>query len=139
MECRPHLRFILDGDFAALQAPMSDGLSFDPFTLPDDGCGSAEVGVGRRHVVQALVVAPMVVVLDERLDLGLKVASQEVVLQQYAVLRCLVPALDLALFLGMHRGAAHMAHVPSLAVIQRQFDDLALNLGRDAVPHPAWR
>ena len=53
------------------QAPMFDGLSFDPFTLLDDGWRPAEVGIGGRHVVQALVVSAVVVVLDEGLDLGL--------------------------------------------------------------------
>ena len=52
----------------------------------------------------------MVVVLDERLDLAFEVAGWEVVLQQHAVLRCLVPALDLALGLGMEGRAARMAH-----------------------------
>ncbi len=72
---------MLCGQLAVLQAPMFDGLSFDPFTLLDDGCRPAEVGIGGRHVVQALVVSAMVVVLDEGLDLGLEVAGQEVVLQ----------------------------------------------------------
>ena len=51
-----------------LQAPMFDGLPFDAGTLAQDVGGSAEVGVRRRHVVQALVVAGMVVVLDEGAD-----------------------------------------------------------------------
>ena len=83
-----------------LQAPMFDGLSLDPFALFDDGAGPAEVGIGRRHIVQALVVALVVVVLDERFDLTLQVARQEVVFEQDAVLEGLVPALDLALGLG---------------------------------------
>jgi len=87
---------MLCGELAVLQAPMFDGLSLDPFALFDDGRSPAEVGVGGRHVVQALVVAILVVVLDERLDLGLEVAGQEVVLQQDAVLQGLVPAFDLA-------------------------------------------
>lgn len=53
-----------------LQAPMFDGLSFDPFTLLDDGLCPAEVGVGRRDVVQALVITLIVVMLDERFDLA---------------------------------------------------------------------
>lgn len=59
-----------------MQAPMFDGLSLDPFPLFDDGAGPAEVGVGWRHVVQALVVMLVVVVLDEGLDLGLDVLRQ---------------------------------------------------------------
>jgi hypothetical protein len=55
---------MLRGDLAVLQAPMFDGLPFDPFALLDDGFSLAEVGVCGRHVVQALVVALMIVVLD---------------------------------------------------------------------------
>ena len=40
---------------------MFDGLSFDPFALFDDGFCPTEVGVGGRDVVQALVIALMVV------------------------------------------------------------------------------
>ena len=92
---------MLCGELAVLQAPMFDGLLLDPFSLLDDGWSPAEVGVGRGHIVQALMVTLMVVVLDEGLDLGLKVAGQEVVFQQDAVLEGLVPALDLALGLRM--------------------------------------
>ena len=56
-----------------------DSLSFDPFALFDDGLLPAEVGVGGCDVVEALVVTLMVVMLDERVDLALKVAGQEVV------------------------------------------------------------
>ena len=97
---------MLGGELAVLQAAMFDGLSLDPFALFDDGLGPAEVGVGGRHIVQALVVAPMIVMLDERLDLTFEVSRQEVVFQEDAVLEGLVPALDLALGLGMQRGTA---------------------------------
>ena len=53
-----------------LQAPMFDGLLFDPFSLLEDGVGPAEVGIGRRHNAEALVVALVVVMLDERFELG---------------------------------------------------------------------
>ena len=107
-----------------LQAPMFDGLSLDPFTLFDDGWGSAEVGIGGRHVVQALVVSLVVVVLDERLDPGLEVAGQEVVFQQDAVLQGLMPALDLALGLRVAWGAANMAHLPGLDVFSQFARDI---------------
>ncbi len=58
-----------------LQAPIFDSLSLDPFSLLDDGLRPAEVGIGRCDVVQALVIALMVVMLDERFDLLLKVAG----------------------------------------------------------------
>ena len=55
---------------------MLDGFSFDPFSLFDDGIGPGEVGVGRRHIVQALMISLVVVMFDERLDLVLKVTRQ---------------------------------------------------------------
>ena len=66
---------MLGGELAVLQAPMFDGLSLDPFSSFDDGRRPAEVGIGGRHVVEALVVTLVVVVLDEGLDLGIKVAG----------------------------------------------------------------
>ena len=75
---------------------MLDGFSFDPFSLFDDGIGLAEVSVGWRYIVQALMVTLVVIMFDERLDLVLQVSRQEVVLQQDAVLEGLVPASPLA-------------------------------------------
>ncbi len=125
---------MLGGELAVLQAPMFDSLSLDPFALFDDGWSPAEVGVGGRHVFQALVVTLVVVVFDEGLDLGLEVAGQEVVFQQDAVLQGLVPALDLALGLRMHRGAAHVAHLPGLDVF-RQF---ARNVAGAIIAEQPW-
>ena len=88
---------MLGGELAVLQASMFDGLAFDPFALFDDGLGPAEVGVGGRHIIEALVVALVVIVLDERLDLAFEITGQEVVFLADAVLQRLVPALDLAL------------------------------------------
>jgi len=48
-----------------LQASIFDGLSLDPFALLDDALRPAEVGVDGRRVSQALVVALVIVVLDE--------------------------------------------------------------------------
>src|SRR5439155_14905542 len=63
----------------------------------------------------------VVVVVDERIDLGLKVAGQIVVLEQDAVLEGLVPALDLALGLGMIGRSAHMGH----ALLIEPFGEIA--------------
>ena len=51
------------------QAPGFDSLSFYPFSLLQDGLTAPEVDVGRGEVLQALVIAPMVVMLDEGVDL----------------------------------------------------------------------
>ena len=103
-----------------------DSLSFDPFSPLDDGLSSTEVGIGGCHVIKVLVIALMVVVFDERLDLGFKIAWQEVVLKQNTVLQSLVPPFDLALGLRMERRAAHMALAVSTPYsgVQRQIGTL---------------
>ncbi len=107
---------MLSGELAVLQAPIFDGLSFDPFALLDDGLCPAEVGIGGRDVVQALVVTPVIIMLDERFDLGFQIAGQEVVFQQDAVFEGLVPAFDLALRLRMEGRTAHMTHLLRLDI-----------------------
>ncbi len=84
-----------------LQAPVFDGLAFDLLPFDQDGLAAPDVDVGGGEIAQALVVAPMIVMGDKGVDLGLEVAGQVVVLEQYPVLQRLVPALDLALGLGM--------------------------------------
>lgn len=69
-----------------MQAPRFECLLFDPFALFQNGFVTPEVDVGRCDDVDALVVALMIVVVDEGLDLGLKMPRQEVVFQQDAVL-----------------------------------------------------
>ena len=86
-----------------LQAPVLDGLWFDPLPFQQDGLAAPEVDIGGREVIQALVVAPVVVVLDEGAELGFEITGQIIVLEQDPVLQRLVPALDLALGLGMVR------------------------------------
>ena len=48
-----------------LQTSVLDGLSFDPFPFQQDGLAAPEVDIGGREVIQTLVVASVVVVLDE--------------------------------------------------------------------------
>ena len=62
------------GDFAVLQVLALDGLAFDPFALFDDGFGPAEVSVGEHQVLQTLVIALMIIMLDEAVDLNFKIA-----------------------------------------------------------------
>ncbi len=93
-----------------LQASGFDGVAFDPFSFQQDGLTAPEVDVSRCQVADALVVAEMVVVVDEVADLLLKVTGTVIVLEQDAVLERLVPALDLGLRLGMQRRSADMIH-----------------------------
>ena len=69
-----------------LQATVGDGLSFDPFSFCQDGWTASEVDVGRGEIVDAFMVAVVVVIGDEGFDLGFEIAGQEVVFQQDAVL-----------------------------------------------------
>jgi hypothetical protein len=72
---------------------------------------TAEVDVGWREVLEALVVTPMVVVTDEVIDSGFEIALQEVVFEQNSVLQSLVPALDFSLRLRMMGSPAYVAHL----------------------------
>ena len=64
---------------------------------------SPEVDVFGGEVVDALVVSPMIIMIDECLDLGFQVCREKVVFQQDAVLQGLMPSFDLALSLRMIR------------------------------------
>ena len=90
------------------QAALLDGPALDALALQQNGLPPAEIDISRGQIVQALVVAPVVIPLDECLNIGLKRAWQVVVFQQDAVLHGLMPALDLALGLGMGGRAADM-------------------------------
>ena len=57
-----------------LQAAVGDGLSFDPFSLCQDDRPASEADVGGSEIVDALVVATVVVIGDEGFDVGLKIA-----------------------------------------------------------------
>jgi hypothetical protein len=48
-----------------LQATVCDGGKFDASAFCEDRLGPAEVDVGRRQVVDAFMVADVIVVLDE--------------------------------------------------------------------------
>ena len=58
-----------------LQASFLDCVAFDPFSFQQDCLTASEVHVGRRQVAQALVVAAVIVVVDEPVDAGLKITG----------------------------------------------------------------
>ena len=43
------------------QASVLDGFAFDPFSFQQDGLTAPEVDIGRRQIVDALVVARVIV------------------------------------------------------------------------------
>ena len=58
------------------QAPRFDCLSFDPFSLSQSDLASSEVDVSGREVLQDLVVATVIVMLDESVNLLREIAKQ---------------------------------------------------------------
>jgi hypothetical protein len=84
-----------------LQASVFDRFALDALALGEDGLGPPEVDIGRGQFVEALMVAGVIVMLDEGADLPFEIARQVVVVEQDAVLQGLVSALDLALRLRM--------------------------------------
>ena len=97
-----------------LQASVCDSCTLDAFSLGQDCLGPAEVDVGRGQIVDALMIADVVVVFDEGVNLPFEIAGQVVVVEQNAVLQGLMPALDLSLSLGMIRCPAHVLHALGL-------------------------
>ena len=104
-----------------MQAPGLDSLSFDPFSLFQDGLSPSEVDIGRGQIIDALVIAVGVVVIHEGFNAGLKISGEEVVFQQDAV----VPSFNLALGLGVIRCAPDMAHALVLQPISQITGDVA--------------
>jgi hypothetical protein len=91
-----------------LQAAALDVLSFDPFSLHQNALAASKVDVSRGEIVEALMVALVIVVRHEGFNLSLQITGKEVVLQKDAILECLVPALDLALGHGVVRRSPHV-------------------------------
>jgi hypothetical protein len=108
-----------------LQAPEFHRPPFDFLTFEQDGLPAAGVDIGRGEVFQVLVIALMVVVADERVDLRFKVSGQEVIFQQDPVLQSLVPAFDLALRLRVIWRAARVLH----ALVGEIFGEVARYVG----------
>ena len=125
-EARGHFGWMLSGFRLVLQSSFPDGVAFDPFSLQQDGLAASEVDVGRCEIGPALVVAAVIVVPDEASDLRFEITGQIVILEQDAVLECLMPALDLALGLRMVGRAADLLH----AVIVEPFGEIGRDVAR---------
>ena len=80
------------------------------------------------------MVTPMIVVLDEARDLSFEITRQVVILEQNAVLERLVPALDLALGLGMAWGAVNMGD----ATVLQPFGKIARDVTRPVIAEQSW-
>lgn len=95
------------------QASLLDGLTLDLFALTQDVLGPAMICIGWRNVAEALMIAAVVIVLDEGSDLALKISRQLIVFEQYSVFQRLVPALDLALGLRTTRRTTDVLDISS--------------------------
>ena len=58
-----------------LQATVCDGSKLDAVSFGEDRLGSAEVNISRREVFDALMIANVIVVLDEGADLSFEIAG----------------------------------------------------------------
>ena len=79
------------------------------------------------------MIALMVVVVDESLDLGFEIARQEVVFQQDTVLQGLVPTFYFTLSLGVIRGSPAVLH----AFVLQPFSKVARDVTGAVVHCPA--
>ncbi len=102
-----------------MQASGFDSLSFNLFSLFQDDLTPSEVDIGRGQIIDALVIAVVVVVIHEGFNAGLKISGEEVVFQQDAVLQGLALSFNLALSLGMIRCTPDMAHALALQPISQ--------------------
>ena len=107
-----------------VQASILYSLLFDAPPSSQDGFASPEVDISRCQVAYALVVAMVVVVVDEGGHSGFMLPFEDVVFEQDAVLQGLVPALDLSLRLGMHGRAANMFHAFGFEVFRHIASDV---------------
>ena len=79
------------------------------------------------------MVSVVVVVVDEGGDGGFKLPFEEVVFQQDLVLQGLMPSLDFALSLWMHRRAANVFH----ALVLKIFGQITSDVRRAIVAEQA--
>ena len=86
---------------------------------------SPEVDIGRGEIIDALVIAPVVVVGDERVDLSFEIARQIIVLEQDAIFKRLMPALDFPLCHRMIRRTTSVPHVLPIEPFSQVVGDIA--------------
>ena len=80
-----------------VRAAVLDGLQSDAPLFGEDGFAATEVDIRRCEVADGLVVAVVVVPVDESGESRFRFALEEVVFQKDVVLEGLVPAFDFAM------------------------------------------
>ena len=84
-----------------------------------------EVDICGRQIAEAFVIATMVVIRDEVIDLCFKSARQIVVFEKHAVLERLMPSFDLALCHRVIRRTANKIHSAFLTPVGEITRDVA--------------
>ena len=69
---------VVSGLKLVLQTAFGNGLSFDPFSCCQNGWPASEINVSRGEIVDALVIAVVVVVIDKGGELSFEIAGQEI-------------------------------------------------------------
>src|SRR5208337_4233698 len=116
------------------QAAICNCLSFYPFPFDQNGLAPPEIDVGGGQIADALVIAQVIVVSDEDLDLSFEFAWQVIVLEQDTVLERLMPALDLALG---HRMIRRATDVPDILAIE-PFGQVCRDIAGAVVGEKPW-
>ena len=70
-----------------LQATVCNSDTLDTQAFCEDCLSSPEVDIGRSEIVEALVIADVVIVRDEAIDLPFEITGQIVVVEQDAALQ----------------------------------------------------
>ena len=91
-------------------AALFDGTALDLLSHFQDVLASPEVDICGRQVVQAFVIASVIVVVDEVGDRTFQITGHVVVFKQQTALQREMPAFDLALGHRMIGRASNMIH-----------------------------
>jgi hypothetical protein len=98
------------------QAAICNCLSFDPFPFDQNGLAPPEIDVGGGQIADALVIAQVILVSDEGLDLSFEFARQVIVLER----KCR-SIYNLIGSLAMSDSVVKCVHGLQFRYIQRQF------------------
>ena len=121
------------------QGAVLDGFAFDPFSFDQDGLATPEVDVDRGETVDALVVAPVIVVRDECNDLSFEITGQIIVLEQNSVFERLMLALDFPLRHRMIRRATSVPQVLLFEPFSQVAGDIARAVSALSYGRLSWR
>ena len=107
------------------QAALLDGLGFYLLSPIQNCFCPAEIDIGGGEVTQALVVAVMILGVDEGRDRFFESPGQVVVLKKNSVLQGLMPALVLVLVLWVPVRAADVIHALVCEPVGQFVEDVA--------------